>query len=141
MCEPVSIALAMGALSATAATVAAKDKAKSEGKQEDAKRKSQIEMVKQMNISNADLTLSAKDKAEQANQQMTEINLKSIRTGGWSRRPSVNQTFRVTRWTALSVSRTLSLHVKRCQSLIITSATTSQSLPTKWALLRTPSPR
>jgi hypothetical protein len=82
MCEPVSIALAVGALSATAATVAAKDKAKAEGQQEDAKRKSQIEMVKQMNVANADLTLSAKDKAEQANQQMTEINLKSIRNRG-----------------------------------------------------------
>lgn len=58
------------------------DKAKAEGQAEDAKRKSQIEMIKQMNISNADLTLQAKDKAEQTNQQITEINLKSLRNRG-----------------------------------------------------------
>jgi hypothetical protein len=80
MCEPVSITMAVMAVAG--ATMGAHDKAKAEGQQEDAKRKSQIEMVKQMNIANADLSLSAKDKAEQANQQMTEINLKSLRNKG-----------------------------------------------------------
>ncbi|MES9306248.1 hypothetical protein ABER34_12260, partial [Cutibacterium acnes] len=35
-----------------------------------------------MNIANADLSLEATDKAEQARQQMTEINLKSLRNRG-----------------------------------------------------------
>nr|WP_218649405.1 hypothetical protein [Pseudomonas taiwanensis] len=60
----------------------ARDKAKAEGQAEDARRRSQIELVKQMNIANADLSLEAKDKAEQANQQLTEINLKSLRNRG-----------------------------------------------------------
>lgn len=80
MCEPVSIMMATTAVAGSA--MGAKDKAKAEGQQEDAKRKSQIEMVKQMNTANADLGLEAKDKAEQANQQLTEINLKSLRNRG-----------------------------------------------------------
>lgn len=80
MCEPVSITMAVMAVAGAAA--GAHDKAKAEGKAEDARRKSQIEMVKQMNIANADLALESKDKAEQAQQQMTEINLKSLRNRG-----------------------------------------------------------
>lgn len=80
MCEPVSIAMAVVAVAGAA--MGEHDKAKAEGQAEDAKRKSQVEMIKQMNISNADLTLQAKDKAEQANQQITEINLKSLRNRG-----------------------------------------------------------
>ncbi|WP_177343737.1 MULTISPECIES: hypothetical protein [Pseudomonas] len=60
----------------------AHDKAKAEGQAEDAQRKSQIEMIKQMNTANADLSLEAKDKAEQARQQLTEINLQAIRNRG-----------------------------------------------------------
>lgn len=80
MCEPVSIAMAVVAVAGAA--MGAHDKAKAEGQAKDAQRKSQIEMIKQMNIANADLDLQAKDKAEQANQQMTEINLKSLRNRG-----------------------------------------------------------
>lgn len=80
MCEPVSIAMAVVAVAGAA--MGAKDKAKAEGQAEDSKRKSQIEMVKQMNIANADSALQAKDKTEQANQQMTEINLKALRNRG-----------------------------------------------------------
>lgn len=80
MCEPVSIAMAVVAVAGAA--MGASEKAKAEGQAEDARRKSQIEMVKQMNIANADLGLEARDKAEQANQQMTEINLKSLRNRG-----------------------------------------------------------
>ena len=80
MCEPVSIAMAVVAVAGAA--MRASEKAKAEGQAEDSKRKSQIEMIKQMNMTNADLTLQTKDKAEQANQQMTEINLKSLRNRG-----------------------------------------------------------
>ena len=80
MCEPVSIAMAVVAVAGAA--MGASEKAKAEGQAEDSKRKSQIEMVKQMNIANADSALQAKDKAEQANQQMTEINLKALRNRG-----------------------------------------------------------
>lgn len=80
MCEPVSIAMAVVAVAGAA--MGAHDKAKAEGKAEDARRKSQIEMVKQMNIANADMNLQAKDKHDQAQQQMTEVNLSSIRNKG-----------------------------------------------------------
>lgn len=80
MCEPVSIVMAISAVAGAA--MGAHDKAKAEGQAEDARRKSQIEMVKQMNIANADLSLQARDKQDQAQQQMTEINLKSLRNKG-----------------------------------------------------------
>lgn len=80
MCEPVSITMAVMAVAGAA--MGASEKAKAEGQAENARRKSQIEMIKQMNIANADLSLEAKDKAEQARQQMTEINLKSLRNRG-----------------------------------------------------------
>lgn len=80
MCEPVSIAMAVVAVAGSA--MASHDKAKAEGNAEDARRKSQIEMVKQMNVANADLALESKDKYDQAQQQLTEVNLKSLRNKG-----------------------------------------------------------
>jgi hypothetical protein len=80
MCEPVSIGAAVLAVAGTA--VGAHDRAKAEGAAEDARRKSQIEMVRQMNMANADQNLEIRDKTEQANQQMTEINLKTLRNRG-----------------------------------------------------------
>lgn len=80
MCDPVSIGMAVVAVAGAA--MAEKDKAKAAGNAEDARRKSQIELIKQNNIANADLALEAKDKAEVANQQMTEINLTAIRNKG-----------------------------------------------------------
>lgn len=82
MCDPTGGIATMVILAAASSTMGAHDKAKAEGQAKDAQRKSQIEMIKQMNIANADLDLQAKDKAEQANQQMTEINLKSLRNRG-----------------------------------------------------------
>lgn len=82
MCDPTFGIATMTALAVSGALMGAHDKAKAEGQAKDAQRKSQIEMIKQMNIANADLDLQAKDKAEQANQQMTEINLKSLRNRG-----------------------------------------------------------
>lgn len=80
MCEPVSIGMAVVAVAGS--VMGAHDKAKAEGQAEDAKRKSQMEMVKQMNIANADLNLQAQDKGDQARQQLTEVNLKSLRNRG-----------------------------------------------------------
>lgn len=80
MCEPTTIAMAVVAVAGAA--MSASEKAKAEGQAEDSRRKSQIEMIKQMNSANADLALEARDKAEQANQQMTEINLKALRNKG-----------------------------------------------------------
>ena len=80
MCEPVSITMAL--MGVAGAGVNAHEKAKAEGQAEDARRKSQIELIRQMNMANADLNLEARDKAEQARHQMTEINLKSLRNRG-----------------------------------------------------------
>ncbi|MFY1052738.1 virion core protein, T7 gp14 family [Ectopseudomonas khazarica] len=80
MCEPVSITMATMAV--LGAGVGAHDKAKAEGQAEDARRKGQIEMVKQMNFANADLKLQAQDKGEQARQQLTDLNLKALRNRG-----------------------------------------------------------
>lgn len=80
MCEPVSIGMAVVAVAGSA--MGAHDKAKAEGKAEDAKRKSQMEMIKQMNIANADLNLEVQDKGDQARQQLTEVNLKALRNEG-----------------------------------------------------------
>lgn len=80
MCEPISLTLAAVAL--VGGLAGAHDQAKAEGQAEDAKRKSQVEMVRQMNMANADLNLEHQDKREQAQQQLTEINLKSLRNQG-----------------------------------------------------------
>ncbi|WP_085589359.1 hypothetical protein [Pseudomonas sp. B14(2017)] len=80
MCEPVSIGLAAVAL--IGGLSGAHDQAKAEGAAEDAKRKSQIQMIKQMNYANADLKMDLQDKSEQARQKLTDINLKSLRNQG-----------------------------------------------------------
>jgi len=72
----------MAAVALVGGLSSAHDQAKAEGQAEDAKRKSQIEMVRQMNMANADLTLENRDKWEQANQELTEINLKSLKNRG-----------------------------------------------------------
>lgn len=80
MCEPVSITMAVMAVAGAA--MSAHGQAKAEGAAEDSRRKGQIQMVKQMNMANADLSLEAKDKYDQAQQQLTDINLKSLRNRG-----------------------------------------------------------
>ncbi len=83
MCEPVS--LTMAAMGAAGAAAGAHGQAKAEGAAEDARRKGQIELVKQMNAANADSNLEIVDKGEQARQQLTELNLTSLRNRGMLR--------------------------------------------------------
>jgi len=78
MCLPIALA----AVAVAGAAMSARDKAKAEGQAEDARRKSQIEVVKQNNIANADLNLQMKDKGDQTRQQLTEVDLKALRNRG-----------------------------------------------------------
>lgn len=80
MCEPVSIALAV--MGVAGAASGAHAQAKAEGAAEDTKRSQQIEMIRQMNSASADINLEAVDKYDQAQQQLTEINLSTIRNKG-----------------------------------------------------------
>lgn len=80
MCEPVSIAMA--AMAVVGGVMSAQQQAKTEGSMEDGRRKGQIEQVKQMNYANTDLRLEQADKLEQARQQLTEVNLQSLRNKG-----------------------------------------------------------
>lgn len=83
MCEPVSIGMAVVAVAG--ATMGAADKAKAEGKAEDAQRRTAREQVKQTNMANANLNLNAQDKQEEARKQLAEINLQSTRNRGTMR--------------------------------------------------------
>lgn len=80
MCEPVSIGMA--AVAVVGATMAASDKAKGEGAAEDAQRRSAREQVKQTNMANANLSLTAQDKQEEARKQLSQINLQATRNRG-----------------------------------------------------------
>jgi hypothetical protein len=80
MCEPISATMA--AMSAGSAILGAKSTAKAEGAAEDARRKGQMEQIRQMTTANADSNLDLRDKSEQARQQLSELNLTSIRNKG-----------------------------------------------------------
>ncbi|QNJ57475.1 internal virion protein B [Pseudomonas phage Waldo5] len=80
MCEPVSIGMAAVAL--VGGVMAAKDKSKAEGAAEDSQRRTAREQVKQMNMANANLNLTAQDKAEEARKQLTETNMQALRNRG-----------------------------------------------------------
>lgn len=80
MCEPVSIAMA--AVSVVGATMAAKDKAKGEGNAEDAQRRTAREQVKQTNMANANLNLTAQDRQEEARAQLAEVNMQALKNKG-----------------------------------------------------------
>lgn len=80
MCEPVSIGMAAVAL--VGGVMAAKDKSKGEGAAEDAQRRGAREQVKQMNMANANLQLTAQDQQEEARRQLSEINLQAVRNRG-----------------------------------------------------------
>ncbi|WYW02911.1 internal virion protein [Pseudomonas phage vB_PpuP-Luke-2] len=80
MCEPVSIGMAAVAL--VGGAMAAKDKSKAEGAAEDAQRRNAREQVKQMNMANANLNLTAQDKQEEARKQITEVNMQALRNQG-----------------------------------------------------------
>lgn len=80
MCEPVSIGMA--AVAVVGATMGASEKAKAEGAAEDAQRRTAREQVKQTNMANANLSLSAVDKQEEARKQLSQINLQATRNRG-----------------------------------------------------------
>lgn len=80
MCEPVSIGMAIVAVAGAA--MSASEKAKAEGAAEDGQRRTAREQVKQTNMANANLNLSAQDKQEEARKQLSEINLQATRNRG-----------------------------------------------------------
>lgn len=80
MCEPVSIAMA--AVAVVGGAMAAKDKAKGEGNAEDAQRRSARETVKQTNMANANLNLTAMDRQEEARAQLAEVNMQALKNKG-----------------------------------------------------------
>lgn len=82
MCEPVSISIAMAAAMAAMAASSASQQAKAEGNAKDTQRKGHIEAVKGMNRNDADYRLQTRDKADEANHQLTEVNLSALRNKG-----------------------------------------------------------
>lgn len=80
MCEPVSIGMA--AVAVVGAAMGASEKAKAEGNAKDAQRRTAMEQVKQTNMANANLNLTAQDKADEARRQITEINIQNLRNRG-----------------------------------------------------------
>jgi hypothetical protein len=80
MCEPVSIAMAVVAVAGAA--MSASEKAKAEGAAEDGQRRTAREQVKQTNMANANLNLTAQDKQEEARKQLSQINLQATRNRG-----------------------------------------------------------
>lgn len=80
MCEPVSIGMA--AVAVVGGVMSAKDKAKGEGAAEDAQRRTAREQVKQTNMANANLNLTAQDRQEEARAQLTEVNMQALKNKG-----------------------------------------------------------
>lgn len=80
MCEPVSIAMAAVAL--VGGAMAAKGKADAEGNAVDGQRRDAREQVKQMNMANANLQLTAQDNTDEARRQLSEINITALRNKG-----------------------------------------------------------
>uniref|UniRef100_A0AAU6W3E6 Protein inside capsid B n=1 Tax=Pseudomonas phage Lepni01 TaxID=3138536 RepID=A0AAU6W3E6_9VIRU len=80
MCEPVSIGMA--AVAVVGGAMAAKDKAKGEGAAEDAQRRTAREQVKQTNMANANLQLTAQDRQEEARAQLAEVNMQALKNKG-----------------------------------------------------------
>lgn len=80
MCEPVSIGMAAVAL--VGGVMAAKGKADAEGNAVDGQRRDAREQVKQMNMANANLNLTAQDNSEEARRQLSDINITALRNKG-----------------------------------------------------------
>ncbi|WYW04241.1 internal virion protein [Pseudomonas phage vB_PpuP-Kallioja] len=80
MCEPVSIGMA--AVAVVGGVMSAKDKAKGEGNAEDAQRRTAREQVKQTNMANANLNLTAQDRQEEARAQLSEVNMQALKNKG-----------------------------------------------------------
>lgn len=83
MCEPVSIMMAVGAAAGLASgAMGAKQQAKAEGAQEDARRSNGHEQILAMHRANADANLETHDKHDEARAQLTETNLTALRNRG-----------------------------------------------------------
>lgn len=83
MCEPVSIMMAVGAAAGLASgAMGAKQQAKAEGAQEDARRSNGHEQILAMHRANAAADLEAHDKNDEARAQLTETNLTALRNRG-----------------------------------------------------------
>lgn len=83
MCEPVSIMMAVGAAAGLASgAMGAKQQAKAEGAQEDARRSNGHEAILAMHRADADMNLETHDKHDEARSQLTETNLTALRNRG-----------------------------------------------------------
>lgn len=83
MCEPVSIMAATGvAMGAAGGIMSAKNAAKAEGAQEDARRRNLHEQSTAMYRSQADMRLEVADKHQEATRQLTNVNLTALRNRG-----------------------------------------------------------
>ena len=86
MCEPVSIMMAVGAVAGLASgAMGAKQQAKAEGAQEDARRSNMHEQITAMHRADADMNLETHDKWDEARSQLTETNLTALRNRGTMR--------------------------------------------------------
>lgn len=83
MCEPMSItAGVMGGMSLLQGGMAAKDQAKQVGAAIDQQNKTKAELIKQMNISNANSDLEVKQKLQDSFVQSSDINLQGVHNEG-----------------------------------------------------------
>lgn len=83
MCEPVSIMMAVGAVAGLASgAMGAKQQAKAEGAQEDARRSNMHEQITAMHRADADMNLEVHDKWDEARAKLTETNLTALRNRG-----------------------------------------------------------
>lgn len=83
MCEPMTITAGVMAVAAMASSaMSAHDQAKAQGKAIDAQNKQKSELVRQMNIENANTDLEVKDKLQQSFVSATDINLQGVHNQG-----------------------------------------------------------
>ncbi|MBD8669000.1 hypothetical protein OQ519_03560 [Pseudomonas lurida] len=82
MCVPILIPVVMAAMAAGSAAMGASEQAKAKGAATDAQRKNQQEIIKQANMQDADTALTMVDKREEAQRQLTEVNLQALRNRG-----------------------------------------------------------
>lgn len=83
MCEPVSIMMAVGAVVGVAGgAMGAKNQAKAEGRQEDARRMQLHEASAAMYRGQADARLETQDKHDEARSQLTEVNMTALKNRG-----------------------------------------------------------
>ena len=79
MCEPVTIAMAIGAVVGVASgAMGARDQAKQEGRMIDGQRMQQHEMVRANNWANADAQMAIRDSNESTRSMLTETNIERM---------------------------------------------------------------